>query len=425
MNIQRLFNMLRDPGSEKLYIFLDQALFAFFNFGSIFVLSKLASIPVFSSFVLFQSNIFFQFIFCTFFLSSPVLVLYSKKWKENPSYLKVLFWTNFGINIVLSAGIFIFLRNQGISTQYWLVFSIPMLMSLFDLFKKYIFSSLKIKLYHAVISSLLLNSIFFIGIVGFRDGLSLSAILGFYMFAFLVASIYLLIIFFIKRVVQVSFLFPFFSRNDAFMAILKHHYHYSKWIIMGGIAFWGYSQGIFIYSGFLGASDLEIGKIRTIQNLLGIVNIFIISVENFYTPVFAKNMIGKRDTEVHSFVKELYLKHFFKIVGVMLGVFIFAIVFYHLLYLEKYGDGLQIIILFTLLQLILFTLRPLIISLKSLEITYPFFWAHLWAVLVMLSVGYFFINRSGDFGMAMTYVLANVFFTVIVIYFYWYRVLRH
>lgn len=418
MDNRDLPKLLRKISSEKFLIFTDQSLFALFNFGSIFVLSKLASVSVFSSFVLFQSNIFFLYIFTTFFLSSPILVLFPKKWKEKKEYLKVLFWANVLINIVFSALIFFLLRKQGVFVDYLLVFFIPFLMSVFELFKKYMFSSFKIKLGHAVVSSIILNSIFFLSIIYYRSDLSLSLILLLYLTAYLFSNTYLFLVFVYKKVIGYSFLIPRFNKDDEISNILKHHYVYSKWIILGGIAFWGYTQGLFIYSKVLGTTDLGISKIRTIQNLLGIVNIFIISVENFYTPYFSKFISEKSSNQLPELVKSLYLKHSIKVMGIMVLVFVFALTFYHLLYVNKYGDGLLIISLFTISQLLLFMLRPLIISLKAIEITHPFFLAHLAAVIFMLGGGYIFITNYEYYGMAFTLLASNMIYALTIVYYF-------
>lgn len=423
MNKLSFSKLIKNISSEKFLIFTDQSLFALFNFGSIFVLSKLASISVFSSFVLFQSNIFFLYIFCTFFLSSPILVLFPKKWKDKETYLKVLFWTNILINFVFSTVLFYLLNKQNVYVEFTYVFLIPMLMSMFELFKKYMFSSFKIRLGNAVVSSIILNVSFFLSVIYFREQLTLSLILILYSSAYLLANIYLFSVFLVKKIIGITFLIPIFKSEDQFVQILGHHFIYSKWIIMGGVAFWGYTQGLFIYSKTLGVSDLGIGKIRTIQNLLGVVNIFIISVENFYTPFFSKFIAEKKDSEIHNLVKSLYTRHSVKVLGIIVLVFVFAIVFYQLLYFEKYGSAFLIIVLFTLSQLVLFMLRPLIISLKSIEITHPFFWAHLASVFVMLGLGYIIITDYEYYGMAVTFVASNVVFTGVVIYFYWRKVI--
>lgn len=420
---QNLSRLLSKISSEKFLIFTDQSLFALFNFGSIFILSKLASLSVFSSFVLFQSNIFFLYIFCTFFLSSPILVLFPKKWKDKREYLKVLFWINILINLLFSGIILFLLNQQGLAIAYLPVFLVPLLMSMFELFKKYMFSSNKINLSHAVISSLFLNLIFFLSVIYYRNELSLSVILQLYLLSYLFSNIYLFLVFVYKKVIGYSFLIPIFNKNDEAWNILRHHYIYSKWIILGGIAFWGYTQGLFIYSKILGSSDLGISKIRTVQNLLGVVNIFIISVENFYTPYFSKFIAETNGNELPKLVKSLYIKHYKKVLGIMILVFVFAIAFYQLLYLEKYGDGLLVITLFTLSQVILFMLRPLIIALKAIEITHPFFWSHFVAVIVMLGGGYILIINYEYYGMALTFLAANIFYSLTIAYFFMKKVM--
>jgi O-antigen/teichoic acid export membrane protein len=421
-----LGKLIKQATSEKFLIFIDQALFSLFNFGSIFVLSKLASVSVFSDFVVFQSNIFFLYIFCTFFLSGPVLVLYAKKWEnDKAAYLKVLFWANIIINTTFSILLYLLIIKQGIDVSFYYVLGIPLTMSMFDLFKKYIFSSSKIKLYHAGVSSILLNSIFFLSVIIFEEDLSLSLILFLYLFSYLVANAYLIFIFTIKSIVGFDFLIPSFLKKDNFLEILKHHYVYSRWIIFGGIAFWGYSQGLYIFSNMLNVSDFGISKIRTIQNLLGIVTIFHITVENFYTPYFSKFIVENSERDLHSLVLKLYKKNYGKVLAILTLVFVFAIVFYQLLYVEKYGDAVFIILLYTLSQLILFMVRPLIISLKSIEVTHPFFIAHLAAVIVMLVFGYFLINKFEYYGIAYTFVASTFIFNCIVIYYYYQKVFKN
>ncbi len=400
-------------------VFLDQILFAFFNFCTIFLLSKTTGVKDFSSFVLFQSSIFFIYVFCTFFLSSPILVLNTKRWKKTGSYyLITLITTNFFINFFLSIGIYFFLLRQEVYVPFIYVISIPFLMSLYDIFKKYLLSVLKINLLHCVISTFLLNVTFFVGIFIFLNELKLNLILFLYLLSYAIANLYLLAVVLLERNKL------FYSGNinttkdSLFLLILKNHFVYSKWIILGGFAFWGYNQGIFIFSKLLGAEDVAIAKIRTIQNLLGVTNILLVTVENLYTPIFSNFILKNSISELHKLVKKLYFNNYIKIILIALLAFLFAMIVYYFLYQEKYGNGLWIIVFFTLTQTVLLTIRPLIISLKSIEVTRPFFYGHLLAVCVMLIAGYFFIVNYQYNGMAVVFVLSNLAFSAIVIYFY-------
>jgi O-antigen/teichoic acid export membrane protein len=279
-------------------------------------------------------------------------------------------------------------------------------------------SSLKINLIHCVISTFLLNIIFFSALLIFRNTLNLPLILLIYLSSFVVGNLYLFTVFLVEREKIFHQENLRISGNTLYKSILDNHFKYSKWIILGGIAFWGYSQGIFIFSKLLGAEDIAIGKIRTIQNLLGVTNILLVSVENLYTPLFSKFISENSRSELHYLVKNLYRNNYLKILFIAILAFLFATVMYEFLYYDKYGSGVWIIIFFTISQTILLAIRPMIISLKSIEVTRPFFYAHVIAVIVMLVTGYIFILNYQYEGMAIAFVLSNLAFSIVVIYFY-------
>ncbi|OAB80226.1 hypothetical protein ULVI_05685 [Cochleicola gelatinilyticus] len=418
-----ILSFLKSLSSNKSLILFDQALFSLFNFTSIFLLSKLADVDVFGTFVVFQSYIFFSFIFSTFFLSAPILVLLAKNWKERQSvYVSTLLSTNFIISFIIALLCYFFMKQQGIEVAFIYALLVPLLMSAFDIIKKYFFSSFKIDLKHAVIASTLLNVSFFIPVLILRESLSLSVILSLYAIAYAIATSYLIFILIYYRVLDLEFFNFSKERRIITSQIIHQHFNYSKWIILGGIAFWGYSQGLYIYAKALHVSDFGLSKVKTIQNILGIVNIFIISIENFYTPYFSNYIKNKPHQELRSLVKQLFQKNYLKILGLIIGVFIFAVVFYSLVYKIKYGAGFFIIVLFTITQLLLLAMRPYIISLKSVEVTYPFFIAHIIAVLTMLGAGYVLIDRFEYTGMAATFILCNIMYAIVIGYFYFRKV---
>ncbi len=403
---------------NRFLMLYDQAFFSLFNFASIFLLSKIANVEVFSAFVIFQSYIFFIFIFCTFLLSAPSLVLLNKYWSnKKESYVSLLLCTNLIVSAILALACYLFLKEQNISISYIYVFSIPFLMSSFDVIKKYFFASFSIKLYHTIISSILLNIVFFIGVYLYQDQLSLNIIVLVYGIAYAIAVGYLGMVLVIKGVFTFKSL-QAIKHTNFVKEVLGKHYSYSKWIIIGGIAYWGYSQGLYIFSKELMVSDFGISKVKTSHNILGMVNIFIISIENYYTPYFSKKINENSDQTVRTLVKSLYAKNTVYVLLLMAIVFLFAIFFYNFLYEVKYGNGLLLITLFTLAQLAMFLVRPISIALKSLEITAPFFYAHLIALTSMLSVGYFAIKNYGYTGVALTYFMTIIVFVSVVYYFY-------
>lgn len=411
-----LYNRLLD---EKFLIFLDQALYAFFNFGSIFLLSKLASFNVFGTYVIFLSYTNFVFIFSTFFLSAPILVLLSKNWRhKQQSYLLSLLTSNFVVSLVLSIICYTIIKYLGEDIKFIYVFLIPFSMSMIDILKKFLFSILEISLKHVTISSLLLNSIFFTSIFIARESLSFETILFIFVTSFVTANIYILLVLIKTHTLNKKALNINTQNISNFKLIIKAHYTYSKWIMLGGVAFWGYSQGLFIMSKSLMVNDLGIGKVRTIQNIFGLVNIFTVSIENYYIPYFSNFVKENTKKELVGLVKKLYVKNYKKGLFLFLIVFPLGMVGYNLFYESKYGPGLFLLVIFSITQLVLLFIRPLIISLKAIEMTYPFFIAHCVAVITMIVFGYFAITNYGYNGMGLTFLTSNISFVLVVVYFY-------
>ena len=82
----------------------------------------------------------------------------------------------------------------------------------------------------------------------FINKLNFSLIISILLYSFLAANICLFIALSYYKV------FVFQSNEikvrgkHIYKTIIAEHYNYSKWIIIGGIAFWGYSQGLYILS---------------------------------------------------------------------------------------------------------------------------------------------------------------------------------
>jgi O-antigen/teichoic acid export membrane protein len=332
--------------------------------------------------------------------------------------LLTLLCSNFVISLVLSGICYIVIKYLGEDIKFIYVFLVPFCMSMIDILKKFLFSILEISLIHVTISSLLLNVVFFTSIFIAKESLSFVTILAIYIASFVIANIYILCVLIIKKTLNKKALSLNAQNTSNFKVIIKEHYTYSKWIMLGGIAFWGYSQGLFIMSKSLMVTDFGIGKVRTIQNIFGLVNIFTVSIENYYIPYFSNFVKKNSNKELVGLVKKLYAKNYKKGILLFLIVFPSGLVGYSLFYESKYGSGLFLLVIFSITQFILLFIRPLIISLKVIEVTYPFFIAHIVAVITMVFFGYFAITYYGYNGMGLTFLISNISFVLVVAYFY-------
>ena len=284
-------------------------------------------------------------------------------------------------------------------------------MTLFEILKKYIFSTNNINIIYAMLSSVLLNILFFGFLLIYKNELNLNEILKVYWFSFSLVVLSLLSFFYFKKVFNVN------CKNISFVFIIdvaKTHINYSKWLILGGIAFWGYSQGIYIIAKSFNIDDLVIGKVRTIQNLLGIFNILAFTIENYYTPIFSSKVKKNLIAEVIPSLKEYYKENTLKIFILFAAALPIGLSFYNIMYSDKFGNGLIIFIIFYLIQLVLIIIKPIAIALKVIEVTKPFFVSHIFAALSLLIFTPFLLSKNNAVSFSLIFVMANIIYFYII-----------
>ncbi|MFA7444436.1 MAG: hypothetical protein WCY89_00680 [Flavobacteriaceae bacterium] len=399
---------------NKYYVVTDQVLVSLLNFGSIILLSKLASISIFAKFVLTYGYSNLIFILATYFLSAPILVFFPKKNPtESSSYLASLMALNILSAIVLSFIGYWLVQLQVGNISFWAFLGINFSMIIHDLFKKFIFAQNRMSYIYTVFSSFILVLLFF-GLILYKgNSLDLNTILWVYTLSFLVSSVIMLLFIGKNGFLNKRSFIPSIKNIKLIFVFFLEHYTYSKWIIMAGILFWGYSQGIFILGDILGVSELGISKTRTIQNLLGLFTILIMSMESYFLPSFSRRVSNLRIV-----VKEFYSKFTSPLIIIFLlsiPVLYFA---YHFVYEEKYGNGIYIMGILLVSQIVVVFTKPLSIALKAKEISYPLFIAHLTAVLGLISLGSLFIYLWEDIGIALTLFLAYFLSNLVVLYYY-------
>lgn len=399
---------------DKYLIFFEQALTSLLSFGAIFILSKLTSISVFGDFVITYSYASFVFIFISYFISSPVLVFFSKKWKSNPlTYLCSLLILSFSGTIIISLICNLILNLQISQVSVWAFLGLNLGMVMNDLLKKTIFASRMVSFVSTVVSSLFLVLLFFGLTFYFSNQLTLNFILTIYSISYL-ASIVILILSIAKwgEILKQSKKI----KNEILQnlnLILKEHYTYSKWIIGGGVLFWAYSQGIYILGEVLGIDKLGLGKVRSIHNLLGLFTILIASMESYYIPKFAD-----KSDNLQNEVKDFYSKLKLPLIAVFLLALPLVYGVYSLVYENKFGSGFWVILIIWLSQIVTVYLRPLAMALKAKEITFPLFHTHLMAAICLITIGSVMIVLFGNMGLALAFFIAFLSSNLTLIYFY-------
>ena len=399
--------------SDKYYILSDQALVSVMNFGAVFFLSSFLSENLFSQFVVLFGYITLANTVLTAVFSSPMLVFATKRWSSTQfNYLFSNSVLLIAFGFLLSLIEFFFLDKQISDSPFWLFFLVIVGMSAVDMLKRFIFSTKSTSLIYTPISSVLVNAIFFGGIFLYKKELTLELILIIYVIAYLVSMLLLTLAFFVlSKSTHVNFKGKTAVDITYNKEIFTTHFHYSKWILLGSVSFWVYTQGIYIYGNVLGVSDFVIAKTRSIQNLFGIFTILMVAMENYLTPLFTAKVVFSEES-IPEATENIYKTHLKKTLLIYLLVIPLMWAVYAMYYQDSYGNGWAYIIIMWLTQLIAISTKPIAIALKVKEVTYPLFLSHLYAAIMMLIMGYIAIITIGDHGLIIAmlgaYIIANI-----------------
>lgn len=404
----------------KYLVFLDQILLSTVNFGSILVLSKITSVGVFGSFVVTYSYASFIYVFSSLFISGPILVFLAKKWnKKSGNYLIISLLINLIFNILFSLICFIPLKNQFPEVSFLTFFLLPFGMTFFDVVKKFSFAAKEVSLKFILTSTILLTLLFFLQLF-FSQGLVLNGILKIYGISFLSGSLFLLGAIFSRKSIRQTF---FFSSEMFKLGkqIWQTHFHYAKWIILGGIAFWGYSQGVYILAEIFDVSDFSLGKVRTLQNLLGVFSILLVALENQYTPIFAQNMKEEGEVGLKNRLSAVFKENYLKIGALFILAIPVGLFFYDKLYEDKYGVGIMMFLIFWVIQVVLVFVKPFSIFLKSIESTKPFFVSHALAAVSILIVFVVLEKLKNPYSLPISMLIANLVYAGNILSSYFYQ----
>ncbi|WP_179318729.1 polysaccharide biosynthesis protein [Winogradskyella helgolandensis] len=363
---------------------------------------------VFSEFVVLYSYSTLLNIILTTIFSAPILVFGIKKWdKTKFNYLSVNIIGFTIFNIVFSVISFFFLRIQ-VAHVFLLNFLLMNFgLTLVDIFKRFIFSNKVISTGFAPISSLLMNITFFSGIYAYRDSLNLNRILVIYWVAYLLASLFFIIIIYFKTNIKKELSVLGVFNKEFYKSVFFTHFNYAKWILAGAVSFWVYTQGIYIFGKAFGVSDFAISKLRIIQNLFGVFTILLIAMDNFLTPTFSMKALESVNL-IPVVMKDFYKRYTKPLVMIYVVSIPVMYIVYYFLYQDKYGEGITYILIVWFAQLIAMSTKPISIALKAKEVTYPLFFSHLFGAISMLIFGVVLITLFNDIGLVLTLLFAFI-----------------
>ncbi|GGZ60366.1 hypothetical protein [Mesonia mobilis] len=394
---------------EKNLSIVDQGLLSLLNFGSIFVLSSVLEKSLFSDFVILYSYSVFLTLFTSITISSPILIYYSKKWSGLArSYSSICLILNIIIVVLLSTIIYFFIEKQVTATKLYSFIFLSFGVSSYDILRRFCYSIKNGLIFRSFLSTIILN-LFFFSLIFICRPLNINIICNIYGVSFIIPAIYL---FFNVYYYKSNSIKPK-QKSISIRLVSDIHFQYSKWLVIGGISFWAYNQGIYLYAKFLNFSDLAIGKVRILQNLMGVFTILTITLENYFKPIFSTS------NDVTELVRKIYKKKFPIILFLFIAAFPIGLFSYNYIYASKYGSGLYVYIFMFAVQIILVSTKLFSVALKSREITKTIFVGHILASLVMLiSITILKSFNNQDLIIAMSNFFSTLIFCIYIFYNY-------
>lgn len=190
----------------------------------------------------------------------------------------------------------------------------------------------------------------------------------------------------------------YFSKDLAgLLSIWRENFKFGRWILGASLMDWVVLDLYPILIAGL-VSFAATGVYQTLQNLVAPIHVLLRAVDTYATPLLAKtyDQHGWR-----KFKRKLGL--IYLIVGIpVLGLLVLVLVFTpQLLFLLKgdtylpYSDGIYLMALF---YFFLFINRPLQLAFRALREGKQIFLSNILAMVSMLSVGFWLINRWGVYG---------------------------
>jgi len=404
---------------QKTNALIEQGLISILNFGAVLIFAKFLKVEDFSQFIIIYSIISLSYLLSTFFVTSPLLVFLPKYWKSlKNTYLIHLFLINVLFSSIIV--IFTFLVYGCFKTDVFSIeaFFFAIFWTCYELLRKYVFAS-GIKIYGLTVASFLLTFIFFSLIFYgvFFSELNINDVFSVYCFSYFVSIVilafYVLNFDELKKELNSYKVFE----TNIFREIFKTHFIFSKWLILGAIGFWIYSQGYYMIAAEY-LTDLELGKVRTIQNIMGVFSILMVVFENYYSSKAAEVYILGGSSELSLFTRKFYLKNMFLYAFIFTIIGLVGFILYNIFYLDIYDEGTGMLCAFALSQIILFASKPLIIALRAKEVTFPFTISHFVSAAFIVTLGLVLANYYKDIGMSLGFLFSSILFTLVILVYY-------
>ncbi len=363
--------------NKKLWLLADQTVVSGSNFLLGVLLVRLLDLESYGTYALLWMAVLFGLSINHAFISKPLLSLAPKMNKiAQQQYINSLLGMQSLLALLaLVIGAVFYLIESYFNSQIISLAFIPVLTGivacqlLHDFFRKTFFLQDKIVVTLGIDTLLYIGQLIAIGILGFLKVLTLQNVL----YSILAANM-------LALVFAPSFI-PFFKTpKHLFIQHFRKQWSYSKWLIGTAILQW-FSGNYFLIVGAVVIGPVALGAIRMVQNIMGVLHIFFLTIENSVPIQMAQQYALGSWPKMLQYLKKNFLKISGLIALLLLSIALAAPYILKGLYGIKYMDYSYIVWVYCGLYCLVFVALPLQFVLRTIEKTHPLFIAYVLSTL--------------------------------------------
>ncbi|WP_282122580.1 hypothetical protein [Algibacter mikhailovii] len=381
----------------KSYLLIEQGIISLLNFGLIFILSRIVSPVIFKEFFLGYSIVIMISLIASNFANQPLQVFLKKGEGNIMDYISKAILLNILTVLFISILCFlvVYFNYTFLLNDLIFIIILGLLVSIYDLIRRISFVYFTNSfLGNALSSSLIIISVlgisawlYFFGVIT-PNSVYIALIIGYLLGVFLILFLKRDFIFYHSKFSKSN------TKNVLFLNVLKKHYNYARWLVIGIFFFWFYTQGLY----FLGEKYIDIedfNAVRISQNLVGVLSILFLTFENYMLTKVADVFHIEKHKGVALFVKNTFKKVAFKFIISLICISILILYSYKLYYSNNpfYSEKIIYLYYFFAYQLIFGLSRIFAVALKAINGTKYFFYNHCFTAVITLIISWLFIEE--------------------------------
>jgi len=156
------------------------------------------------------------------------------------------------------------------------------------------------------------------------------------------------------------------------LKILQRHWKMSKWLAGSALMQWTSGNYFIVVAGAL-FGPISVGVLRAASNIIGISNILFLGLENIVPQSASRHLIVSGVAGLKSYLMKVFIFGGVAILALAIFLSAFSEQILTLLYGKEYADYGYILIWYSMISIISYSIIPLSIGLRTLENTKPLF----------------------------------------------------